>query len=332
MSAAQIDTFATIQPTAEQGRNAGIPLDLDWTNRTQANRNALQRRAARSILRHHIEGNWEAAWLLRAVCCLDLSNFDGNDTPGSIRHLCSRAARPIGSDLSMAMNVCDIGLSAAAVCVAPTLVRDARRCLGSSRIAVAAVSSGFPTALSPLKLRLEEITCALESGATEIDAAITREHLLTSNWEKVYEDVVLIRETCGSACLKVVLVADQFPTLRDVRKASLISMMAGTDFLVISTARESPSGALEAGLAMLGAIHEYGQRTGYRVGFKVCTRQHHARDALHWLTLIKEELGREWLEPESFRIDSSNLLQDIERRLKFCARNQSAEDCECSIG
>jgi deoxyribose-phosphate aldolase len=296
-----------------------MPLDLDWLNRVQANRNAVEHCAMTLFSRRSFAREWEAAWLLRAIRCMDLTSLSGDDTAGTIRQLCSIAKHPVRDDLLNAMNVDDLEITTAAVCVYPTMIAHAYRVLAGSGIAVASVAAGFPAGLNPFKLRLEEITYAVEAGATEIDAVVTREHILTGSWEKLYEEVASFREACGDACLKVILATGEIATLRDVQRASLVAMMGGADFLETSTGKGTASTGLETGLAMLRAIREYAQRTGYRIGFKVSGCLRHAKDALHWLILLKEELGREWLEPESFRIGASNLLADIERQLEFCA-------------
>jgi deoxyribose-phosphate aldolase len=214
------------------------------------------------------------------------------------------------------MDVRNLGITTAAVCVYPTMVTAAFRALEGSGIPVASVAAAYPGGLSPLKLRLGEIAYAVEAGAAEIDAVIKREHVLTASWERLYDEVASFRAACGGACLKVILATGELATLRNVQKASLVAMMAGADFIKISTGKEAVNATLETGLAMIRAIREYRERTGYRVGFKAAGGVRHAKEALHWLILLKEELKREWLEPELFRIGASSLLNDIERQLE----------------
>jgi deoxyribose-phosphate aldolase len=195
------------------------------------------------------------------------------------------------------------------------MVPHALRALAGSGIPVASVAAGFPAGLSPLELRLGEITYAVEVGATEIDAVIAREHALTGSWEQLYGEVASFRQACGDALLKIILPTGELATLRDVQKASFVAMMAGADYIKTSTGKEAANATLETGLAVVRAIREYQRRTGYCVGFKAAGGIRRAREALNWLILLKEELGREWLEPGLFRIGASTLLNDIEQLL-----------------
>jgi len=299
-------------------RNAGIPLDLDWLNSVRVNRSAAERRVTALTSRRTVKQAWQIAWLLRAVRCLDLTTLGGDDSPGRIRRLCAKAKHPVRADLLTAMEATDLGMRTAAVCVYPAMVPIASRALAGSGIAIASVAGAFPAGLSPLKLRLGEIAFAIEAGATEIDAVIRRDHVLTGGWERLYDEVAAFREACGDFSLKIILATGELATLGNVQKASLVAMMAGADFVKTSTGKETVNATLETGVAVVRAIREYQQRTGYRVGFKAAGGIHHAKEALHWLILLKEELGREWLESELFRIGASTLLNDIERQLEHC--------------
>jgi deoxyribose-phosphate aldolase len=311
-----VQRLGSIKPFKELRRNAGMPLDLDWVDHVQANRGAIQDRASTLTSRRAVEQQWQAAWLLRAIRCFDLTTVAGDDSPARIRRLCSKARHPVRDDLLAAMDAGGLGITTAAVCVYPTMVSHAARALEASRIAIASVAAAFPGGLSPLKLRLGEIAYAVEAGAGEIDAVITREHVLTASWERLYEEVASFRDACGATCLKVILATGELATLRNVQRAGLVAMMAGADFIRTSTGKEAVNATLETGLAMVRAIREYRERTGDRVGFKAAGGVRHAKEALHWLILLKEELGREWLEPELFRIGASSLLNDIERQLE----------------
>jgi deoxyribose-phosphate aldolase len=317
MSMTSVERLRGLQAPEEKGRNAGMPLDLSWVKQVQVNSGALERRASILTCRRTVEKEWQAAWLLRAISCIDLTTLAGDYTPGKIRRLCAKARRPVRDDLLAAMDVTSLGITPGAVCVYPAMVANAFRALEGSGIPVASVAAAFPSGLSPLKLRLGEIACAVEAGASEIDVVITREHVLTASWERLYEEVASFREASDSACLKVILAAGEIATPRNVQKASLVAMMAGADFISTSTGKEAVNATLETGLAVVRAIREYRQRAGYRVGFKAAGGIRHAKDALEWLILLKEELGREWLEPELFRIGASNLLNDIERQLEY---------------
>src|SRR6516165_80125 len=315
MSVTSVESLQAINVTGEHKRNPGMPLDLDWVNQVQVNRGAVEWRATTLTWRQLVKQECEAAWLLRAVRCIDLTTLAGDDSPGKIRRLCAKARHPLRDDLLAAMDITGLGLTAAAVCVYPTMVPHAVRALAGSGIPVASVAAAFPAGLSPLKLRLGEIAFAVEAGAAEIDAVIAREHVLTGSWERLYEEVASFRQACGDALLKIVLATGELPTLRAVQKASFAAMMAGADFIKTSTGKEVVNATLETGLAVIRAIREYQRRTGYRVGFKAAGGIRHAGEALNWLILLKEELGREWLEPELFRIGASTLLNEIEQLL-----------------
>jgi deoxyribose-phosphate aldolase len=316
MSITSVERLRALEAPEENRRNPGMPLDLGWVKQVQVNRSAVERRASMFTSRRTIRREWQAAWLLRAIRCIDLTTLSGDDTPGKIRRVCAKARHPVRDDLVAAMDIADLGITAGAVCVYPTMVPHAFRALEGSGIPVASVAATFPGGLSPLKLRLEEIVYTVEAGAAEIDAVITREHVLTANWERLYDEVSAFREACGGAHLKVILAAGELATLRNVQKASLVAMMAGADFIKTSTGKEAVNATLATGLAVVRAIREYRQRTGYRVGIKAAGGIRHAKEALDWLILLKEELGREWLEPELFRIGASILLNDIERQLE----------------
>ena len=316
MSTTSVESLRALKAPEGNRRNAGMPLDLGWVKEVQLNRSAIERRALMFTSRRTIRREWQAAWLLRAIRCVDLTTLSGDETPGKIRRVCAKARHPIRDDLVAALDIATLGITAGAVCVYPTMVPNAVRALEGSGIPVASVATAFSAGLSPLKLRIAEIVYALESGAEEIDAVITQEHVLTANWERLYDEVAVFREACGHAHLKVVLAAGELATLRNVQKASLIAMMAGADFIKTSTGRETVNATLEIGLAVVRAIREYRQRTGYRVGIKAAGGIRNAKEALDWLILLKEELGREWLAPELFRIGESVLLNDIERQLE----------------
>ncbi len=205
MSMTSVQRLGTIQATEELRRNAGMPLDLDWVNQVQANSSAIQSRASTLTSRRTVEQQWQAAWLLRAISCIDLTTLAGDDSPGRIRRLCAKARHPVRDDLLAAMDVRNLGITTAAVCVYPTMVPTAFRALEGSGIRVASVAAAYPGGLSPLKLRLGEIAYAVEAGAAEIDAVITREQVLTASWERLYDEVASFSAACGGACLKVVL-------------------------------------------------------------------------------------------------------------------------------
>ncbi|MFO1057705.1 MAG: deoxyribose-phosphate aldolase [Dongiaceae bacterium] len=305
-------------PRAAAGamRNPGMPLDLDWVAGLQANLSAVERRCATLGGRRSVKKDWQAAWLLKAISCIDLTTLSGDDTPGRVRRLCAKARRPVRGDLLEALGMAGRGLTVGAVCVYHAMVPTAVAALEGSGIPVAAVSTGFPAGLSPFATRLAEIRASVAAGAAEIDIVITRAHVLTGDWAALYDEVRQFREACGPAHMKAILGTGDIATLRNVGRASLVAMMAGADFIKTSTGKEAVNATLPVSLAMVRAIRAYGERTGQRIGFKPAGGISTARDALLYLVLMKEELGRPWLEPTLFRFGASSLLGDIERQLE----------------
>jgi deoxyribose-phosphate aldolase len=298
-------------------RNPGTDLDLDWVYGTRINRSAVERRAATLVTRRTVKKEWQAAWLLRAVTCLDLTTLSGDDTPGNVLRLCAKARRPVRDDLLEALGVQDLGITVGAVCVYNNLVPVAVQALEGSGIPVAAVSTGFPAGQTSLETKLEEIRTSVENGAAEIDIVISRAHVLTGNWRALYDEVRAFREACGDAHMKSIIATGELATLRNIYQASIVCMMAGSDFIKTSTGKEPTNATLPGSLVMVRAIREYFDRTGHRVGFKPAGGIRTAKQALDWLILMKEELGTEWQMPDLFRIGASSLLTDIERQLEY---------------
>jgi deoxyribose-phosphate aldolase len=296
-------------------RNAGLPLDMGWVCETRINRSATERRAATLTKRRSVKKDWQAAWLLRAITCIDLTTLAGDDTPGNVHRLCAKARNPLRQDLIEALGMQEACLQVGAVCVYHSRVADALKALKGSNIPVAAVSTGFPAGQSAYHLRVEEIRESVQAGAQEIDIVISREHVLTGNWQALYDEVKEFREACGDAHIKTILATGELGTLRNVGMASLVCMMAGADFIKTSTGKESVNATLEVGLVMTRAIRAYQERTGYKVGFKPAGGIRTAKDALNWMILMKDELGDEWLRASLFRFGASGLLTDIERQL-----------------
>ena len=297
-------------------RNPGIPLDLDWVDAVQVNRSAVERRCSSLTKRRSIKKAWQAAWLLKAIRCMDLTTLSSDDTPDRVRRLCSKALRPLKQELTSDLGITPLNLTVGAVCVYHALVETAAKALKGSNIPVAAVSTGFPHGLSPLPRRIEEIRDSVSAGALEIDIVITRAHVFSGNWEALYQEIKSFREACGDSHLKTILGTGELGSLRNVAKASLVCMMAGADFIKTSTGKEPQNATLPVSLVMLRMIRDYHQKTGHKVGFKPAGGIRTAKQALEWQILMKEELGREWLEPELFRFGASGLLTDIERQLE----------------
>lgn len=296
-------------------RNPGTPFHPEWLCDANVNLSATQRRAATLATRRSIKKDWQAAWLLRALTCIDLTTLAGDDTPGKVQRMCAKGRQPLRPDLVEALGMTGEKLQVGAICVYHTRVPDAVAALHGSDIPVAAVSTGFPAGLSPFRQRLEEIRESVKAGAHEIDIVISREHVLRGDWDKLYDEVKQFRAACGESHLKTILATGELGTLKNVKKASMVCMMAGADFIKTSTGKESVNATLEVSLVMVRAIRDYLDRTGYKVGFKPAGGIRTAKEALSWQILMKEELGDEWLMPHRFRFGASSLLTDIERQL-----------------
>ncbi|MBR9843323.1 MAG: deoxyribose-phosphate aldolase [Rhodobacteraceae bacterium] len=307
------DTTHQLPQTIEP-RNPGMPLDLDWVRRAQANTSAIERRVAALPGRRSVKKDYQAAWLCKAISCIDLTTLSGDDTPGRVTRLCAKARQPVRPDLLAALGM--EGLTVGAVCVYHEMVAPAVAALQGSGIPVAAVSTGFPAGLSPFNLRLAEIGASVEAGAEEIDIVISRRHVLTGDWQALYDEMRAFRDACGDAHVKAILATGELGSLRNVARASLVCMMAGADFIKTSTGKESVNATLPVTLVMIRAIRDYFERTGYRIGYKPAGGISKAKDALTYLSLIKEELGHRWLQPDLFRFGASSLLGDIERQLE----------------
>ena len=303
--------------TAAKMRNPGMPLDSAWLEALRhVNRSAVERRAETLTKRRSVKKEDQAAWLLRAISVMDLTTLSSDDTRERVRRLCAKARNPLSPNLVEGLGIEEADIRPAAVCVYHPFVATAAAALDGSNIHVAAVSTAFPHGLSPLETRIEEIRASVADGADEIDGVIPRGLVLGAHWNELYDEIARFREACGDAHLKVILGTGDLSTLRNVTLAALVAMMAGADFVKTSTGKESVNATLPVGLAMVRAIRAYHERTGIRVGFKPAGGISTAKTALEWLILIREELGRRWLEPDLFRFGASSLLTDIERQLE----------------
>ncbi|WP_227269986.1 deoxyribose-phosphate aldolase [Roseobacter weihaiensis] len=307
-------TSAPQLPQVTEPRNPGMDLDMNWVMRLQANTSAIERRAASLPARRSVKKSHQAAWLLRAISCIDLTTLSGDDTERRVARLCAKARQPVSADLLRALDMPT--LTTGAVCVYHEMIPAALRALQGSGIPVAAVSTGFPAGLSPLHLRIAEIEESVKAGAAEIDIVISRRHVLTGDWQALYDEMRAFRAACGDAHVKAILATGELGNLRNVARASMICMMAGADFIKTSTGKEAVNATLPVTLVMLRAIRDYYDRTGYRVGYKPAGGISKAKDAVTYLALLKEELGDRWLRPDLFRFGASSLLNDIERQLE----------------
>src|SRR6266566_768068 len=267
--------------------NPGLPFDLEAVLALRVNRSAVERRAATLPARRTVKKEWQAAWLLRAITCMDLTTLQGDDTPTNVLRLCAKAQHPLRRDIVEALGATELGITVGAVCVYHAFVPVAVQALGGgggggTGIPVAAVATGFPA----------------------------------GRWEALYHEVRAFREACGPALMKVILGTGELATLATVARASQVAMMAGADFIKTSTGKEPVNATLPVGVVMTRQIRDYHERTGYAVGFKPAGGIRKAKQALDWLILMKEELGDRWLRNDLFRLGASALLTDIERQLE----------------
>lgn len=307
-------------------RNPGFPLDLDWIGRVRMNRSALERRAATIGTRRTVKKDYQLAWLLKAITLMDLTTLNSDDTSGRVERLCAKARNPLRADLVEAMGVERLGIKPAAVCVYHNFVATAVKALKGTGIPVAAVSTAFPHGLTPLKIRLAEIEASVEDGAQEIDIVIERRLVLNGEWEELYDQVRAMREACGEAHIKTILGTGELATLTNVARASLVCMLAGADFIKTSTGKEKTNATLPTSLAMVRMIRWFNEETGIEIGYKPAGGISKAKDALSYMALMKEELGRKWLEPHLFRFGASSLLTDIERQIEHGVTGHYAAD------
>jgi deoxyribose-phosphate aldolase len=306
--------------------NQGMTLNLDWVERVRVNTSAVERRAQTHIARRSVKKDWQAAWLLRAISCMDLTTLSGDDTDERVRRLCAKAKQPLEHEMVKRLAIEDLKIQVAAVCVYHRFIETARRALEGSQVNVAAVSTGFPAGLSPLPERVAEISRSVEAGAQEIDVVITRAHVFGGKWQALYDEISSFRQACGPAHMKVILGTGDLLTLGNVARASLVAMMAGADFIKTSTGKEPTNATLPVGFVMARAIREYAKETGMAVGFKPAGGIRSAKQSIEWLALMKEELGLSWMKAGLFRFGASGLLNDIERQLEHHVTGRYSAD------
>lgn len=314
-----LDEAVAATPSTTPKRNPGTPFDPDWISQVRVNTSATQRRAVGFGARRSVKKAHQAAWLLKAITLMDLTTLSGDDTRGRVRRLCQKARKPLSAEIIDDLGIGDLNIQTAAVCVYHDMIETAVEALDGSGIPVAAVSTGFPDGLSPFDLRVKEIERSVSAGAHEIDIVISRRHVLTGNWQALYDEMCAFRAACGAAHVKAIIATGQLGTLRNVARASHVCMMAGADFIKTSTGKESVNATLPVSLTMVRAAREYGERTGFQIGFKPAGGISKAKGALTYLSVMKEEMGNDWLEPDLFRFGASSLLGDIERQLEHHA-------------
>ncbi len=316
LAATAVTGSSLVAVHGQRPRNEGTALTPEWFDHVSVNLSAAERRAATLTTRRTVKKQWQAAWLVRAIECIDLTTLLGDDTEERVRRLCAKARNPLRPDLKEALGLSGYRLTTGAVCVYPVMVAAAVKALEGSGVPVASVATGFPAGLTPLPQRLAEIRFAVDQGAHEIDIVISRALALRGDWPALYDEIRQMREACGPAHMKAILATGDLKTLTNVYKASMVALMAGSDFVKTSTGMDSVNATLPVSLTMVRAVRDYLDFSGYVAGFKPAGGIRTAKDALAWLTLMKEELGHEWLQPDLFRFGASSLLGDIERQLE----------------
>jgi deoxyribose-phosphate aldolase len=279
---------------------------------------------AQALAKRSIKKSAKITGLRLVVRMMDLTTLEGNDTPAKVRALSARALSPLATDGTVG--------SCAAVCVYPNMVPTAKRTLAGSKVKVASVATAFPSGQSPLAVKLEEVRRTVESGADEIDMVIDRGAMLSGDYARVFDEIAQTKEACGGALLKVILETGELGTYDTVRRASDIGIAAGADFIKTSTGKIAPAATPAVVLVMLYAISDHYHSTGRKVGIKAAGGVRTAKQALHYLVLVKETLGDAWLTPDLFRFGASTLLNDVlmqlekERTGAYQARDDFSKD------
>jgi deoxyribose-phosphate aldolase len=266
-----------------------------------------------------IKKDSKAHALRLAVRMMDLTTLEGMDTPGKVAQMSAKAVHPDPTDPSIP--------SVAAVCVYPAMVPYARQAVGGSGVKVAAVSTYFPSGQADLGLRLAETAAVVEAGADEVDMVISRGAFLAGDYQRVFDEIVQVKEACGAAHLKVILETGELQTLDNARRASMLAMAAGADFIKTSTGKIQPAATLPVTLVMLEAIRDFRAATGVKVGMKPAGGIRTAKDAIRYLVVLNETLGSEWMSPDWFRFGASSLLNDVLMQIRWLetGRYQSAD-------
>ena len=298
-------------------------LDINWINNIKVNLSAVERRTVSLTKRRTVKKDYQAAWLLKAISLIDLTTLEGSDTFGKVEKLCIKGLNPISEEILQQLKISKNSLHVGAICVYHDLVGHAKKIL-NGKLPVAAVSTGFPAGLSSFETRKKEITNSIKAGANEIDIVINRAYVLQNDWQRLYDEVRAFKEIAKEKKIKVILGVGDLETLRNVAKASLISMMAGADFIKTSTGKEKINANLNNSLVMLRMIREFYDYSGKKIGFKPAGGISTAKSVLEFLILMYEELGKTWINSSLLRIGASSLLIDIERQLYHFAEGRYA--------
>lgn len=273
---------------------------------------------ASSFTKRSIKSQSKLDALYLAIQMVDLTTLEGMDTPGKVKQLCGKAINPIPPELDLMMQKYENYRpmpSVAAVCVYPSMVPYAKEALGGSGINIASVATAFPAGQLPLDIKVSDVKRAVKFGATEIDMVIDRGAFHCGDYQKVFDEIVKVKEACGEAHLKVILETGELKTYDKVRLASWLAMEAGADFIKTSTGKISPAATMPVTLVMLQAIADYYEQTGKKIGMKPAGGIRTAKQAIHYLCMVNETLGPEWLDPNMFRFGASSLLNDLLKQI-----------------
>ena len=262
----------------------------------------IQERVAR-ICTRSIKKESKLQALDLALRMMDLTTLEGSDAEGKVRQLCNKALHPY-TELP---NIPPV----AAVCVYPNRVALAKSILNHSSISIASVATAFPSGMSSLQIKLDDVNYAVSEGADEIDMVISRGAFLSGEYTKVYDEIAQIKEVCGTAHLKVILETGELGSLENVRMASDLAMKAGADFIKTSTGKISPAATMPVVLVMLQAIRDFHETTGKKIGMKPAGGIRSSKQAIQYLVMVKETLGNDWLDPSLFRFGASSLANDV---------------------
>jgi deoxyribose-phosphate aldolase len=283
-------------------RGFELPLEPRLPRIGSIDQVALEERAA-ALARRSIKRDAKLFALDLAVRMMDLTTLEGADTPGKIAALCSKAVRPDPVDRTVP--------SVAAVCVYPNLVPVAKERVARSGVKVAAVATGFPSGQYPTEVKLADVRAAVELGADEVDMVIDRGAFLSGRYAKVYDEIVRVKDACGETHLKVILETGELGTYDNVRRASLLAMAAGADFIKTSTGKLPSAATLPVTLVMLEAIRDVYEETGRKVGMKPAGGIRVSKQAVQYLVQLHETLGPDWMTPDLYRLGASSLLNDV---------------------
>ena len=263
-------------------------------------------------------------WALRTVISMiDLTTLEGKDTPGKVRALCAKGMRPDPADPDVP--------HVAAMCVYPSMIPVVRETVGTSGVRAASVATGFPSGQTFRDVKLAEVRAAVEAGADEVDMVIDRGAFLAGDYGAVFDEIVAVREASGSAHLKVILETGELETYDNVRRASVLAMLAGADFIKTSTGKVSPAATLPVTLVMLEAIRDFERQTGRAIGMKPAGGIRTAKESIQYLVVLYETLGPRWMTPERFRIGASSLLNDCLMQLEKQRTGRYADPDDFSL-